>query len=146
MAKPAEIQVGGMKELRKALREFSDDNGWRGPLKEAYGAVATVVQDAAQSRARGGATTLSGTRASMGSRAIGSIRGKGTTTGASLVAFKGVPWGPGWNFGSKGKYPQFPAKATPDYNLYKAVEDKREQITNEFAEAVEYALEQAFPE
>jgi hypothetical protein len=145
MATP-EIAVDGMKELRKSLRDLSTDNGWRQPLKEAYGAVGSLVQDEAQNRARSGGVTLAGTRASMGSKAVGSIRGKGTTTGASLQAFKGIPWGPGWNFGSSGGHRQFPAKATPDYNLYKAVEDKREQINNEFAEAIEYALEQAFPE
>ncbi len=145
MAAAPEIQLEGMKELRKALRQFSDDNGWRGPLKEAYAAAASVVEDAARSRASAGAMTLGGTSASMGSKAIASIRGKGTTTGAQLQAFKGIPWGPGWNFGSSGRYRQFPVKATPDYNLYKAVEDKRPQITEEFAEAIEYALEQAFP-
>lgn len=145
MAK-SEIEVEGARELRKALRDFSADNGWRKPLKEAYATVAGVVQDEAQSRARSGATTLAGTSSSMGSKAVASIRGKGTTTGASLVAFKGVPWGPGWNFGSTGAHRQFPAKQTPDYNLYKAVEDKRQQIQDEFGEAIEYALEQAFPE
>lgn len=145
MATP-EIAVTGLKETRKAFRDFGADNGWRGPFKDAFGTVAGVVQDAAQSRARSGATTLAGTHASMGSKAIASIKGKGTTTSATLTAFKGVPWGPGWNFGSSGAHRQFPAKTTPDYNLYKAVEDKREQINNEFLEAIDYALEQAFPE
>ena len=49
------------------------------------------------------------------------------------------------SFGSGGAHAQFPRKREPDYNLYVAVEDKREQITNEFAEAVEDALNRAFP-
>lgn len=146
MASQAEIKVDGMRELRKSLRDLSDDNGWRAPLKEAYGTVGKLVEGEAQSRARRGAVTLSGTSASMGAKAVASIKGKGTTTGASLVAFKGIPWGSGWNFGSSGRYRQFPAKVTPDYNLYRSVEDKREQITNEFLDVIEAALDQAFPD
>lgn len=146
MAKAAEIQVDGMREVRKALRDMSDDTGYRQPLKEAYGAVGSLVEGGARSLAGQPRPTLGGSVASMGTKAIGSITGKGTTTGASLVAFKGIPWGPGWNFGSTGGRRQFPAKATPDYSLYTAVAENREQITNEFAEAVGDALEQAFPE
>ena len=144
MAKPAEIQVEGMKEVRKALRTFSTDNGWRAPLKDAYGDVARLVEIEAQTRARRGATTLAGTSASMGGRAAGSIKGKGTTTGASLQGGKGIAYFAGWNFGSKGAFRQFPAKATPDYAMYAAVADKREQIMNEFAESVGDALDREF--
>ena len=82
----------------------------------------------------------------MGGRAIATIKAKGTTTGASLQAFKGIAYGAGWNFGSSGRFRQFPVKTRPDYSLYSAVEAKRGQINDEFAEAIEYALESAFPE
>jgi len=145
MAAKPEVKVEGIKELRKALRDMSDDKGWRGELREVYRAVSTLVEGEAQSRAGAGAVTISGTHASMGSRAIASIKGKGTTTGATLLGGTGVAWFGGWNFGSGGAHAQFPRKREPDYNLYVAVEDKREQITNEFAEAVEDALNRAFP-
>jgi hypothetical protein len=141
MANSAAIQVEGARETRKVLRDLSTDNEWRGIVKEPYAKIGSLTQDAAQSSARGGGVTLAGTSASMGSKAIGSIRGKGTTTGASLVAFKGIPWGPGWNFGSSGGHRQFPAKATPDHHLYKTVEDKRDEIVNVFADAIGDALE-----
>jgi len=146
VANPAQIKVEGMKELRKALRDLSDDKGWRAELREAYRAVSSLVEGEARSRAGSGQTTLAGTGASMGSRAIASIRGKGTTTGATLEGGKGVAWFGGWNFGSGGAYRQFPARRDPDYTMYAAVEEKRAQITDEFAEAVETALQQAFPE
>lgn len=141
-----EIAVTGMNELRRSLRELADDNGWRAPLRDAYRNVATLVEGEARQRANTPRATLAGTSATMGGRAAASIRGKGTTTGASLDAFKGAPWGPGWNFGSLGARRQFPRKTTPDYNLYAAVEDKRQAISDGFAEEVERALARAFPD
>ena len=145
MATP-EVAVVGLTETRKAFRDFGADTSWREPFKGAYGRAAQIGQDEGQSRARRGATTLAGTHASMGGAAVGSIRGKGTTTAATLTAFKGIPWGPGWNFGSTGRYRQFPAKATPDYNLYAGIAAKREEIETVFIEAIGDALDTAFPD
>ena len=152
MAKP-EIAVTGMKELRKALREFDDDNGWRGPLKEAYGSVSTLVEREARSLAGQPRSTLGGTVATMGSKAVASIKGKGTTTAATLAAFRGIPYGPGWNFGSHGgisprgvSLRRFPAVTEPDYSLYASIKATREQINNEFLDVIEAALDQAFPD
>lgn len=133
-----------MKELRKGLRTMSSDNGWRAPLRDAYRAVGTLTESEARSLAGQARPTLGGTSATMGGAAIGSIKGKGTTTGASLAAGTGVPWFSGWNFGSTGKYRQFPAKTSPDYNLYKAIENKREEITETFAKEVDAALDREF--
>lgn len=146
MANPAQLKVEGMKELRKALRDMASDTTWRSELREAYRAVSSLVEGESRSRAGSGGSTLAGTGASMGSKALASIRGKGTTTGATLEGGKGIAWFGGWNFGSSGAYRQFPARRDPDYTMYAAVEEKRAQITDEFAEAVEAALQQAFPE
>ena len=143
MASP-EIALIGMKETRKAFKDFGSDGGWRGPFKDAYGSVGTLVEGESRSLAGQSRPTLGGSVASMGSRAVGSIKGKGTTTAATLTAFKGVPYGPGWNFGSKGAYRQFPTKATPDYALYKAVENKRQQINDEMLDVISEALDQSF--
>lgn len=135
MAKPAVVQVTGMKEVRKSLKEFSSDNGWRAPLRDAYRDVASLVAGKAQGKA--GASR-------MGSVARGSIRGKGTTTGASIEAFKGVPWGPGFEFGSGGRYPQFPPKRKGGYHLYPAIDESRAEITETFATSVDAALNKEF--
>ena len=135
MAKAAEIQVTGMKEVRKGLKEFSSDNGWRAPLRDAYRGVASLVEGKARSKA---------SSSRMGSQARASIQGKGTTTGASIVAFKGVAWGPGFEFGSSGRYPQFPPKQTGGYHLYPAIDESRDEIVNTFAESVDDALNREF--
>jgi hypothetical protein len=141
---PASIQVEGGKELRKSLKTFSDDNGWRAPLRDAYRKVGTMTESEAKSLAGQGRPTLGGSVATMGGQAIGSIRGKGTTTGATLEAFKGVPHGPGWNFGSSGRYRQFPSKSKPDYALYQAVENKRDEIVETFGDEIDAALNKEF--
>lgn len=145
MARPAaEIQIEGMKEVRKSLKEFSTDNGWRPVLRGSYGSVASMVEGEARTRAATPRPTLGGSMATMGGRAINSIKGKGSTTAATLNAFRGVAYGPGWNFGSKGRFRQFPRKAVPDYNLYAAIGDKRDQIVNEFGEKISSALDREF--
>lgn len=145
MATP-EIAVTGLKETRKAFRDFGADNGWRGPFKDAFGTVAGVVQDEAQSRARQSRPNMAGGTARVGSKGVASIKGKGTTTAATLTAFKGVPWGPGNNFGTIGRYGQFPAKTEPDYFLYAGVAAKREEIENVFIVSIGDALDQSFPD
>jgi hypothetical protein len=147
MARPAaEIALVGMKETRKALRDFGADSGWREPLRDAYREVADDVAAEGRSRAARARPTLGGSSATMGNRAISSITGKGTTTEARIVAFRGVPWGPGWNFGSKGRFRQFPVKAVPDYNLYTTIADRRERISETFADRIGDALERAYPD
>jgi hypothetical protein len=145
MATP-EIAAIGLKETRKAFKDFGADNSWRGPFRESYGAAAAVAEGEAQSLAGQSRPTLGGSVATMGSRARGSIRGKGTTTAATLTAGKGVPHFAGWNFGSSGRFRQFPAKTKPDYNLYKAVENKREEIQDVFLDKIGEALDTAFPD
>jgi hypothetical protein len=135
MAKPAEVQVTGMKEVRKALKEFSSDNGWRAPLRDADRDVARLVETKAVGKAGS---------SRMGHVARGSIKGKGTTTGASIEAYKGVPWGPGFEFGSGGRYPQFPPKKVGGYHLYPSIDESRGEITETFAESVDSALNKEF--
>ncbi len=135
MAKAAVVQVEGMKEVRKALKEFSSDNGWRAPLRDAYRDVASLVQSKAQAKA--GASR-------MGHVARASIQGKGTTTGASIQAFKGVAWGPGFEFGSAGRYPQFPPKKAGGYHIFPAIDESRGEITEAFATSVDAALNKEF--
>lgn len=91
---PFVVKVTGAKELRKAIRQVEDaaaKKGMQADLKGAYRQAARVVEVAAQTEA----PRRSG-------RLAGSIKAKGTTTGASIVAggLKSVPYaGPihyGW--------------------------------------------------
>lgn len=135
----SQIQLDGAKELRKALRDYSEDNGWRGPLKEAYGSVSTLVEGGARAKAQ------SRSNPRMGSRAAESIAGKATTTGARIEAYKGIPYGPGHEFGSI-RYRQFPGKREGGYNIYPTIDEKRAEIEEQFMSAIGDALERAFPE
>lgn len=91
---PFVVKVTGAKELRKAIRQVEDaaaKKGMQADLKGAYRTAARVVEVAAKTEA----PRRSG-------RLAGSIKAKGTTTGASIVAggTKAVPYaGPihyGW--------------------------------------------------
>jgi hypothetical protein len=137
MAKP-QLQIEGMRELRKALRDLAEDSTWRGELREVYRAVAFLVAEEAQRSAHGRSSPR------MGHVAAGSIKGKGTTTGATVTGGRGVAWFHGHEFGST-RYRQFPAVRRAGYNLYPAIESKERQIVEEFAEAIEDALSRAFP-
>ena len=139
MASAAQIQVIGMKETRKGLRDASTDNAWRVGLRGVFGPVATLVQGAAQSKA-------SGTR--MGSAAVSSIRGKASTTGAQIQAFKGETgdYGPGFEYGSNGTYPQFGPRTPGGKSLYPAITDTRPQIEELVMGGIDTMLESTFPE
>jgi len=91
---PFVVKVTGAKELRKAIRQIEDaaaKKGMQADLKGAYRTAARAVEVAAKTEA----PRRSG-------RLAGSIKAKGTTTGASIVAggLKSVPYaGPihyGW--------------------------------------------------
>ncbi len=91
---PFVVKVTGAKELRKAIRQLEDaaaKKGMQADLKGAYRTAARAVEVQAKMEA----PRRSG-------RLAGSIKAKGTTTGASIVAggLKAVPYaGPihyGW--------------------------------------------------
>jgi hypothetical protein len=145
MAKgPIAVEIEGMKEVRKSLKEFSSDNGWRAPLREVYRGVASMTESASRATAGESRTNLAGGVARLGGQGVASIKGKGTTTGATLSGLKGIPWGAGSNFGSGGAFRQFPSKASPDYFLYKTIEEKRDEIVEQFAREIDAALDREF--
>jgi len=131
MAAAAQIQVTGLKELRKSLRGFESDTDWRPALREAYTTTAKQVEQSALGRAGS---------SRMGSAARATIKGKGTTTGATLRGGSAsVPWFVGFNFGSI-RYRQFPPKGNPDYVLYATMTAERDSIEAEFLGQIDRAL------
>lgn len=130
----ATIQVDGMKELRRALRKYAEDNGYRDVLRDAYGSTATLVQEAARASA-------SGSR--MGSAAVASIQAKGTTTNATLKAGAGIPYYAGNEFGSH-RFHQFPVVKAGGYHLYPTIAAKRAEITEIFLERLNAGLDAEF--
>lgn len=130
----ATIQIEGMKELRKGLRKYAEDNGYRDVLRDAYGSTATLVQSAARASA-------SGSR--MGSAAVASINAKGTTTNATLKAGAGIPYYAGNEFGSR-RFHQFPITKAGGYHLYPTIAAKRQEITDLFLARLEEGLSAEF--
>jgi hypothetical protein len=57
-----------------------------------------------------------------------------------------VPWALGSNFGSLGRYKQFPGQADPDHALYKAIESQRERVIEEYGDMIERLTDRAFPD
>lgn len=130
----ATIQIDGMKELRRSLRKYAEDNGYRDVLRESYGATASLVQDAARASA---------STSRMGARAVASIVGKGTTTNATLKAGAGIPYYAGNEFGSR-RYHQFPIAKKGGYHLYPTIAEKRDEITEIFLERLQAGLDAEF--
>src|SRR5688500_1337954 len=123
------IQVHGLKELRRDLKALDAEGSYKAELRDAGKKAAEVVAEEARSRARRGATTISGTHASMGGAAIASIRSLAGQTRATVALGKAsIAHAGGWEFGSGGAHRQFPRKKTGGYNLYPAIADKREEV------------------
>ena len=141
MARRAEIQVTGLRELRRDLAALDSEGAYKERLKAAGKRVATIVSDEARASAARGATTLSGTRATMGGAAIASIRPLAGQTRATVALGKAaLPYAGGWEFGSHGGHRQFPAAKADGYNLYPAIKRKRSEVISAYTREIEALL------
>jgi hypothetical protein len=68
------------------------------------------------------------------SMSIGGTGKAGVSGGATVNQLLGA------NFGTTGRYPQFPAKRRPDYFVYTLIEHRKEWITRTWVDAVTAAL------
>jgi len=140
---PFVVKVTGAKELRKAIRQLEDaaaKKGMQADLKGAYRQAARVVEVAAKTEAPRRSGRLSG-----------SIKAKGTTTGASIVAggLKSVPYaGPihyGWpsrpnrSRGWRGG----PIKANPF--LTRAANDSVDMVAKILEDELQRVLDRVMP-
>lgn len=130
MAAPAQIQVEGLKETRKAFKQMGDATGFRDAIKPVFGKISDRIASESSASAAG---------SRMGHVAAGSIRGKATTTNASVSAYKGVPWGPGHEFGSI-RFKQFPPKQTGGYHIYPTIAKNRDWIGETMVEEADKAF------
>lgn len=131
------IEVTGLKELRRDLKALDAEGAYKAQLRDAGKQAAEVVAEEARNRARRGAVTLAGTRASMGGAAIASIRSLAGQTRATVALGKAsIPYAGGWEFGSGGANRQFPARRQGGYNLYPAIEDKREEVIKVYSREI----------
>lgn len=142
------VRVEGLKELRKELRSLEGDDAWKGELREAGKAAAEVVAAEARRTAAGGRSTLAGSNATMGSRAVASIRALAGQTRATVAGGKGtIPYFGGWEFGSTGRYRQFPAKArNGSHHIYPAIDSKQDEIVRLYSGRIDILMKKHFPE
>lgn len=133
MAAPAQIQVEGLKEVRKGFKQMGDAAGFRDAIKPVYAKISDRIASEASASAAG---------SRMGHVAAGSIRGKATTTYAGISAYRGVPWGPGHEFGSI-RYRQFPPKQVGGYHIYPTIEKERDWIGDVMVDEAAQALKRA---
>lgn len=145
---PSVVRVEGLKELRKELRALEGDDAWKGELREAGKAAAEVVAAEARRTAASGRSTLSGANATMGSRAVATIRALAGQTRATVAGGKAsVPHFGGWEFGSTGRFRQFPAKARKgSHNIYPAIEAKQREIVRVYGDRIDVLMKKHFPE
>lgn len=142
----AGVRVEGLRELRKELRALEGDGSWKAELREAGKAAAEVVASEARRTAAQGMTTLAGTPATMGGRAVASIRALAGQTRATVAGGKtSIPYYAGWEFGSAGHFRQFPPKAGSSHNLYPAIERKRGEVIRVYGDHIDALTRKHFP-
>lgn len=136
-AKGASVNVTGLKELRKAVKEAGDELPKE--MRQTNKNVAErIIEPAAKERGRQSRRNLAGGRAALGSVGVASIRTLATQKSATIAMGGGrVPWAGGSEWGSGGAYRQFPPKNPEGYILYPTVKDKRDEVIEAYLEEME---------
>jgi hypothetical protein len=146
------IRIDGLREFRRELRKLSDDGTWTRALREVNAQVAQEalreVQRLAQTQPR-----IIGKRRrperEHWSDYVGSFRVVASQTSAgirlgSTVRRKG--WYMGSNFGSHGRFKQFPGQSVPDHALYKGIEQALPRTVERYGDALDRLAKKAFPD
>lgn len=132
---PDQVQVEGLNELRKALKQLGDVEATKEFKQAGYNAMANVLVPAAQGRASTAGQT----------RALETLRPAKVVTGGAVRFGRGDPAAFGNEFGAMHNQPrqsvngspglgwnQFPAWRRGGYTIYPAVGDKSDEMVAEF--------------
>lgn len=140
-----QVNVVGLRELRKALKEL--DPKWPKGLREVNKRAAEVVVPEARTRASQVRTNVKGNPTRAGSAVVGSIRALASQTRAQ-VAMGGarLPHAGGFDWGSSGRFKQFPAANKEGYILWPAAKAKEEVIVAYYLKMLDDLTQDAFPE
>lgn len=147
----ADLQVSGLKELRRELRKI--DAELPKEIKRINKFVAEqIVLPGARRRGAMPRRNVAGGQARIGAKAAASIRAL-AQQGKAGVAMGGArfPWIPGSEWGSTGRNRRarmFPQRSgvSKGFILYPAVREKEADIREAYAEMLDDLLRQAFPE
>lgn len=144
-----EGDLGGfMRQLRASPERL--DLQIRARYREIAGEVRDEARGVAESRRPGGGASTGRVRAGPQQHwkdLVNSVR-SGSTSRAPHVAIgtARVPWAVGHEWGSKGRYRQFPPATQAGYILWSTAKRREGQIVDRMGDAVGEVLGEAYPE
>jgi len=139
------IEAPDLREFRRDLKRAGDQFPKQLQQTNKH-VVEKVVLPEAKRRGSQSRRNLAGGRATIGSKGVATIRALATQRSAA-VAMGGArtPWVAGNEWGSGGKYRQFPRKNREGHILWPVVEELRDEIVEEYRDAVGDLAKIAFP-
>lgn len=137
-------EVKGLKEMQKALKSLDLQKGLQ---KTNKAVVNRIVVPEAKRLGQRSMVNLAGNATRLGTRGVASIRGGASQTKAHILAGKkSVPYYAGYDFGSSGRYRQFPRAKKGGRILYQAIENKHDEMIARWLDDAEDLLRDAFPD
>lgn len=145
MAGNIKIDVQGLKELRKELKAI--DPKWTKELQQVNKRAASIVVPEAKRRASQSRPNLAGGVARAGSAGVGSIRALASQSRAQIASGGArVPWMGGSEWGSSGRYRQFPSANKDGYILWPAAKAKESEVVELYQDMLDDLSSAAFNE
>lgn len=139
------VDVQGLRELRSALRNI--DPKWTKELQQVNKRAANIVVPEAKRRAAQSRPNLAGGVARAGSAGVASIRALASQSRAQIASGGArVPWMGGSEWGSSGRYKQFPSKSSDGYILWPAAKAKEPEVIELYQDMLDDLSSAAFNE
>lgn len=137
------IKATGLRDLRREMRGL----GVQKEMQKANKKVAEdVVVPESKRRASQSYPNLAGGVSRAGGRGVAAIRANATQTKAFVVSGKkSVPWMGGMDFGSSGRWRQFPAAIAGGRFLYPVIADKSQEIIDTYWDILDETVKRVFP-
>jgi hypothetical protein len=146
------IRVDGLKAFRRELKKLADDGTWTRELRAVNAEVAGLALGEVQALARSQPRIIGQRRRpERGHWAdyVGSYRVVASQTSAGIrlgsEARRGA-WIQGQNWGSLGRYKQFPGLGNPDHALYKGIERAMPRVVERYGDELDRLARRAFPD
>ena len=139
------VEIEGLKELRKELKRMGSE--WPKELQKTNKQAAALVVPEAKRRAAQSHSNLAGGVARVGSRGVASIRPLATQRSAQIAGGGAkVPWFGGNEWGSSGRFRQFPARAKEGHILWPAAKAKEPEVIKAYEKMLDDLTKRAFPD
>ena len=146
------VRVDGLREFRKELRELSDPQTWTAALCDVNRSAAEEALREVQALARSQPRIIGKRRRperGHWSDYVGNFRVVTSQTSAGVrlgSTTRRGGWYMGSNFGSHGRYRQFPGQSDPDHALYKGVERAMPKVVEKYDRELGRLALKAFPD